>query len=367
MAYLDSLDHCVGTLEHCNETLHTLTTSLSSLSRTFPRTEAVVRCERKYELTTARDINKAQTLISKEAVPFLFRQVDQLEGAIEAIRGAHEVLGQRVDEQQGEYGRLMEGEASMGDLQKSLKAEQAALADEQASLLNAKSLVAAKERDLAELNRVRAASGRRSGGLEEAGKVDAEIIRVRRMIAEIEHETAGIPTDDQIRDSQEVADKYLVLDSLRQQLSQVSELPVDADFALFMEAAMARLELLENKVFVPWWDHGSAMQVERMGFITRLLRYFYKEHGSVMQAIVDTLLDHQSMSVDELRRELSSIGHSTGELPLLLGHLKTIGAVVSETTTVAGKQVMTVQLDFAGIADDTEACDEMDEAEEGQQ
>ncbi|KAJ2302939.1 hypothetical protein IWW55_003179 [Coemansia sp. RSA 2706] len=329
MAYLSSLEQCADTLEQCNEN--------------------------RYDLTTASDINKAQNLISKEAVPFLFRQVDQLETAIEAIRAAHESLGQKVEDQQAEYQRLIEDESSMAELQKTLKAEQAALSDEQTNLLNTKSLVAAKERDLAELNRARSATRQKNSLLEDAGKVDAEIIRIRRMIADIEHETAAIPTDDQIQDTQDGSDNYLVLQKLREQLALVPESAVDEQMGEFIDNAMDTLELLENKVFVPWWDSNASVQTERMGFITRLLRYFYKDHGSTMQAIVETLLDHQSMTVDDLRRELSSTGHATNELPLLIGHLKTIGAVISDTTTVAGKQIMTVQLDFDGLIETEDA------------
>ncbi|KAJ2316265.1 hypothetical protein IWW51_005679, partial [Coemansia sp. RSA 2702] len=142
---------------------------------------------------------------------------------------------------------------------------------------------------------------------------------------------------------------------LREQLALVPESAVDEQMGEFIDNAMDTLELLENKVFVPWWDSNASVQTERMGFITRLLRYFYKDHGSTMQAIVETLLDHQSMTVDDLRRELSSTGHATNELPLLIGHLKTIGAVISDTTTVAGKQIMTVQLDFDGLIETEDA------------
>ncbi|KAJ2908456.1 hypothetical protein GGI21_002871, partial [Coemansia aciculifera] len=220
MSYLNSLESCVHTLEQCNDNLHTTTSSLARLCRTFPRVETVIRCERKYDLTTASDINKAQTLISKEAVPFLFRQVDQLETAIEVIRTAHESLGNKVEEQKVEYAQLVEDEASMISLQKSIKAEQALLSDVQANLLNVKSQVASKERDLAELNRARSNVRQNSAILEEAGKADADIIKLRRMIADIEHETAAIPLDAQIQESaDDNADRYLVLDNLREQLS----------------------------------------------------------------------------------------------------------------------------------------------------
>ncbi|KAJ2777005.1 hypothetical protein H4R18_005371 [Coemansia javaensis] len=351
MAYLGSLGQCVDTLERCNDSLQSMTASLSGLTRTFPRVEAVVRCTRKYDLTTASDIGKAQELISREAVPFLFRQVGQLEAAIEAIRAAHETLERRVAEQRSEYQQLAEDEETMAQLQRALKEEQTLLADEQTSLLNAKSSVAAKERDLAELSRARASAGQKNAALEEASRVEAEIIRVRRMIAETEHETAAIPSNDQIQATQDAADRALVLEGLRDQLARAAESPVDEQVAAFIDGSMATLELLENKVFVPWWDSGAAAQAERMGYMARLLRYFYKEHGSTMHAIIEALLEHQSMSVDDLRRELSAAGHATADLPLLIGHLKTIGAVSSETDTAAGKPVMTVHLDFGEPAD----------------
>ncbi|PIA16888.1 hypothetical protein COEREDRAFT_8034 [Coemansia reversa NRRL 1564] len=352
MAYLDSLAQCVGTLEQCNDNLHSMTSSLSSLTQTFPRVETVIRCEKKYDLTTASDINKAQTLISKEAVPFLFRQVDQLENAVEAIRVAYETLSQKVDDQKDEYEQLVANEELLSEVQKSLKVEQAALSDEQANLLNAKSLVAAKERDLAELNRVRSTTRNKSTVLEEASKVDAEIIKIRRIIAEVEHETMAIPTDDQIRDTEDGSDNYLVLDRLREQLALLPEISVDNEAATFIDSAMDTLELLENKVFVPWWDGNTNIQTERMRYLTRLLRYFYKEHGSTMHAVIETLLDHQSMTIDDLRKDLASTGHATTDLPLLINHLKKIGAVVTDTIVVGGKQVMAVQLDFNGLADD---------------
>ncbi|KAJ2868147.1 hypothetical protein FB639_004887, partial [Coemansia asiatica] len=331
--------------------LASTTTSLSNLTRGFPRIETVIRCEQKYELTTASDINKAQTLISKEAVPFLFRQVDQLETAIEAIRAAHESLGQRVEEQKAEYSQLIEDEASMADLQTSIRNEQAVLSDVQTNLLNAKSLVAAKERDLAELTKARSAGRQKNTVVEEASKVDAEIIRTRRLVADIDHEIAGIPTDNRIQDLQDDADKYLVLERLRDLLGRFTESPVDENMAICMDEALDTLELLENKVFVPWWDYNTRMQTERLGYLSRVLRYFFKDHGATMQAIIEVLLDHQSMTVDELRRELSSTGQATTELPLLIGHLKSIGAVATETATVGGKQIMSIQLDFGGLED----------------
>ncbi|KAJ2708778.1 hypothetical protein H4S00_006842, partial [Coemansia sp. D1744] len=332
--------------------LHTMTSSLSELTQTFPRVGTVIRSEKKYDLTTASDISKAQDLISKEAVPFLFRQVDQLEAAIEAIRTAHDTLGQKVEEQTAEYEQLAADEISMAELTRALKAEQTALSDEQTNLLNAKSLVAAKERDLAELNRVRAASRPTGGILEEASKVDAEIIRVRRMLADVEHETAAVPTDDQLQDTPDGSDTSVVLDRLRDQLAHVSEVgELDDTAHTFFDNAMHTLELLETKVFVPWWDGSAGVQTERTAFVTRLLRYFYKDHGATMHAVIEVLLDTQAMSVDELRRELSASGHATSELPLIISHLKGIGAIVSDTTTIAGKQVMTVQLDFGGLVD----------------
>ncbi|KAJ1728957.1 hypothetical protein LPJ61_003765 [Coemansia biformis] len=346
MAYLDSLEQCVDTLERCNDSLQSMTGSLTRLTQTFPRVETVMRCTRKYDLTTASDIGKAQDLISREAVPFLFRQVDQLEAAIETIRAAHEALERKVVEQRGEYQQLVEDEGAMVALQKSLKEEQALLAEGQTNLLNAKSMVAAKERDLAELNRARLSTGQKNAALEEASKVDAEIIRVRRMLAEVEHDTAAIPADDQIQATEDASDRLLVLERLRSQLELVTDAPVDEQVAALIDGSIGTLELLENKVFVPWWDSGTAMQTERMGYITRLLRFFYKEHGSTMQAVIEALLDHQSMTVDDLRRELSSANQATADLPLLIDHLKAIGAVVSETTAIAGKQTMTVQLDF---------------------
>ncbi|KAJ1900442.1 hypothetical protein LPJ66_001460 [Kickxella alabastrina] len=349
MSYLDSLEQCVGTLTHCNDNLNNATKSLSSLTRTFPRVETVIRCEKKYDLTTATDINKAQTLISKEAVPFLFRQVDQLENAIEAIRAAHESLGQKVEDQKAEYSQLIDDEASMVELQNNLKAEQSALSDAQANLLNAKSLLATKERDLAELTRARSAVRQKSAILDEATRVDAEIIKTRRAIADIEHEMSGIPTDDLIQDSSDGTDKYVVLDCLREQLSCITDAVVDEKMDACIENAMGTIELLENKVFVPWWDSNTSLQTERLGYLSRLLRYFFKDHGTTMQAIIEVLLDHQAMTVEDLRRELSTTGQATTELPLLINHLKTIGAVTTETTTVAGKQVMTIQLDFSGL------------------
>ncbi|KAJ2636330.1 hypothetical protein GGF40_003070 [Coemansia sp. RSA 1286] len=357
MAYMGALEQCVGTLEQCNNSLVDTTSSLSSLTRGFSRVQTVIRCERKYELTTASDINKAQTLISKEAVPFLFRQVDQLENAIEAIRAAHESLGQRVEEQKAEYNQLIEDEASMADLQTSIRNEQTALSDVQTNLLNAKSLVAAKERDLAELTKARSMSKQKNTVLEEASKIDAEVIRTRRLLAEVDHEIAGIPVDNQIQDLKDDADKYLVLERLRELLGQFAEGAVDQNMAMRIDEAMGTLELLENKIFVPWWDSNTSLQTERLGYLSRLLRYFFKDHGTTMQAIIEVLLDHQSMTVDELRRELSTTGQATTELPLLINHLKSIGAVTTETATVGGKQVMSIQLDFSGLEDHEEQHD----------
>ncbi|KAJ2755241.1 hypothetical protein GGI19_001813 [Coemansia pectinata] len=345
--------------------LYTATSSLSSLCRTFPRVETVIRCERKYDLTTASDINKAQTLISKEAVPFLFRQVDQLETAIEVIRAAHESLGQKVEEQKVEYAQLVEDEASMSGLQKSIKAEQALLSDVQANLLNVKSQVASKERDLAELNRARSSVRQNSSILDEASKADADIIKLRRMIADVEHETAAIPLDAQIQESaDDNADRYLVLDNLREQLSCCTDLAVDDSVAALIDRSLGTLELLENKVFVPWWDKSTSTQTERMSYLARLLRYFFKDHGATMHAITEILLDHQTMTTDDLRRELSSTGHATTELPLLITHLKKIGAVTTSTSAVAGKQVMTVQLDFGGLDDGEEVAEDYQMTEE---
>ncbi|KAJ1829067.1 hypothetical protein LPJ56_000667 [Coemansia sp. RSA 2599] len=362
MAYMGALEQCVSTLEQCNDNLASTTSSLSGLTRGFPRVETVIRCERKYELTTASDISKAQTLISKEAVPFLFRQVDQLENAIEAIRAAHESLGQRVEEQKAEYSQLIEDEASMADLQTSIRDEQAALSDVQTNLLNAKSLVAAKERDLAELTKARSMIKQKNSVLEEASKLDAEIIRTRRLVADIDHEIAGIPTDNRIQDLKDDADKYMVLELLREQLGRFTEGAVDENMAARIDEAMDTLELLENKVFVPWWDSNTSLQTERLGYLSRLLRYFFKDHGATMQAIIEILLDHHSMAVDELRRELSTTGQATTELPLLINHLKSIGAVATETASVGGKQVMSIQLDFGGLEDHEEHAMDTDAA-----
>ncbi|KAJ2715558.1 hypothetical protein H4R19_001140 [Coemansia spiralis] len=361
MAYLESLEQCVDTLERCNGSLQSMTGSLAGLTQTFPRAETVLRCVRRYDLTTASDIGKAQDLISREAVPFLFRQVGQLETAIERIRAAHDELERRVAEQRGEYQQLVDDEGTMAEVQKALKEELALVAEDQTSLLNTQSAVAAKERDLAELNRARSSTGQKNAVLEEASKVDAEIIRVRRMIAEAEHEIAGIPTDDQIQATEDASDRLLVLDRLRSQLELAADAAVDEHVAAHIGGSTDTLELLENKVFVPWWDRGTAMQTERMAYIGRLLRFFYKEHGSTMQAIIEALLDRQSMAVDELRRELSTTGHATADLPMLIDHLRTIGAVTSETSIVAGKQTMTVMLDFAEPDDsrnDNDAGDE---------
>ncbi|KAI9503028.1 hypothetical protein GGI25_003475 [Coemansia spiralis] len=357
MTYLNSLEQCVFTLEQCNDSLQHATLSLASLTKTFPRVETVIRCEKKYDLTTASDINKAQNLISKEAVPFLFRQVDQLESAIEAIRAAHEALEQKVEDQLVEHKQLVQDEAAMGNVQSDIKKEQATLSDVQANLLNAKSLMVSKERDLAELQRARSTVRQQNTILEQAGKVDAEIIKVRRMIADIDHETAAIPADDQIQDTNDTADKYLVLNGLRDQLAQCTDAVVDKNMAEFIDNSMATLDLLENKVFIPWWDANTGLQTERMGYNTRLLRFFFKEHGSTMQAIMEILLDHQSLTIDELRRELSATGHATTELPMLVGHLKKIHAISTDTKTAAGKQAMILQLDFEGLEDGEDIAD----------
>ncbi|KAI8320816.1 hypothetical protein GQ54DRAFT_317876 [Martensiomyces pterosporus] len=358
MSYLSCLEQCVATLEDCNSNLSSTTSSLASLTQTFPRVAAVIRCEKKYDLTTASDIGKAQSLISKEAVPFLFRQVDQLESAIEAIRAAHETLSQRIEEQQTEFNQLAGDEASMGELQKSIKAEQSALSDVQANLLNAKSLLAAKERELAECQRTSSSIKERNAAMDEASKVDAEIIKVRRMIADIDHEAAGIPADDQLEDTDDSADKYLVLENLRELLAHCADSAADANIAAFIDSSASTLELLENKVFVPWWDGNSDIQNSRMSYITRLLRYFFKDHGAPMQAVVEILLEHQSMTMDDLRRELSATGHAYNELPALIARLKSIKAVATDTSTVAGKQIVTVQLDFSDL-------DDMDEPQQG--
>ncbi|KAJ1938259.1 hypothetical protein FBU59_004496, partial [Linderina macrospora] len=168
MSYLDSLEQCVTTLESCNSNLAAATNALATLTHTFPRVSSVIRCEKKYELTTASDINKAQDLISKEAVPFLFRQVDQLESAIEVIRTTHEAQLAKVEQQKSEYQQLLEDEATMLELQKVIKEEQSALADAQANLLNLKSTVAAKERELAEQQRARSGIKEENEILEES-------------------------------------------------------------------------------------------------------------------------------------------------------------------------------------------------------
>ncbi|KAJ1958187.1 hypothetical protein GGI12_004796 [Dipsacomyces acuminosporus] len=363
MAYLNSLQQCVATLEQCNDSLRSTTNSLASLTQTFPRVATVIRCEKKYDLTTASDINKAQDLISKEAVPFLFRQVDQLENAIEAIRASHETLGQRIEGQQAEFSQLTEDEASMSELQKSTKKEQSTLSDVQANLLNAKSLLATKERELAECQRLSSNIKVKSSVVDEASKVDAEIIKIRRMITDVEHETASIPADDQLEDTDDGADKYVVLDNLREQLAHCAGAAVDANMAVFIDNAMATLDLLENKVFVPWWDRSSDVQSNRMSYITRLLRYFFKDHGSPMQAIMEILLEHQSMTMDDLRRELANTGHAHSDLPALIARLKSIGAVATETAVVAGKQIVTIQLDFSDLED----VDEQQQQQQQQQ
>ncbi|KAJ1732669.1 hypothetical protein LPJ72_003294 [Coemansia sp. Benny D160-2] len=361
MSYQSSLDQCVLTLEQCNDSLHNTTASLGSLTKTFPRTGTVIRCERKYDLTTASDINKAQALISKEAVPFLFRQVDQLESAIEAIRAAHEALGQRVEDQMAEHKQLLDDEQAMAEVQRAVKKENAAITDVQANLLNARSLVGAKERDLAELQRVRTGGKAHGEVLEEAARVDAEIIRVRRMVADIDHETAAIPLDDQIQATADESDKYLVLNGLRQQLALcTADLPMAQETGDFMDASLQTLALLENKLLVPWWDANTELQSSRMRYIARLMRFFFKDHGSTMQAIIEILLDHQALTIDELRRELSATGHATTDLTMLINHLKKIHAIATDTRTMGGKQVMSVQLDFGGLEDTEEDADAME-------
>ncbi|ORX69725.1 hypothetical protein DL89DRAFT_165220 [Linderina pennispora] len=352
MSYLDSLDQCVATLETCNNNLAAATTALGSLTRTFPRVSRVIRCETKYELTTASDIGKAQSLISKEAVPFLFRQVDQLESAVEVIRATHEAQQAKVEQQKSEYQQLVEDEATMVELQKVIKDEQSALSDAQANLLNLKSTVAAKERELAEHQRTRSGIKEDSEILEESAMVDAEIIRMRRTIADIDEEMAGIPIGDQLEDTKDQASKYMVLDNLRTQLLQCTEdMMVDSKVAEFMQGANATLQLLENRVFVPWWDRSSSMQSQRQKYVGSLFRYFFRDYGNTMQAILDTLLDHQSMTVEELKRELMSVGHSTEELPMLLRRLSHIQAVTTETKTENGQKITYVRLDFSSFED----------------
>ncbi|KAJ2456073.1 hypothetical protein EV183_000416 [Coemansia sp. RSA 2336] len=328
MAYLGSLDQCVNTLEQCNNHLSSLTSSLSSLTRTFPRVQTVIQCHKQFDLTTASDINHAQSLISHEAVPFLFRQVDQLESAIEFIKSTHEKLEQQIAEQTAEYTQLVADEASMTQVQQQLQAETAALAEEQTNLLNLKSSMTAKERDIAELNKTRK-STQHNEILDEASKVDAEIIKHKRMLVDIEQQMPSATSGQISGDS----DSYLVLDKLREQLSY-EHLTAD-------NSALDILDMLETKVFISWWDAQSNVQAERMGSITRLLKYFYRDHGTTMQAIIDALLDVQSISIDKLRQQLATTGHATQDLPLLIGHLKAIGAVTTESNMI--------QLDFSGL------------------
>ncbi|KAJ2653577.1 hypothetical protein IWW40_000271 [Coemansia sp. RSA 1250] len=328
MAYLGSLDQCVTTLEQCNHHLSSTTSALSTLTRTFPRVQTVIQCRKQFDLTTASDIDHAQSLISHEAVPFLFRQVDQLESAIEFIKTTHEKLEQQISEQAAEYTQLVADEASMTQLQQQLQAETAALAEEQTNVLNLKSLITAKERDIAELNKSRK-STQHSKILDEASKVDAEIIKMKRMLADIEQQIPSVASSQIGGDS----DSYLVLAKLREQLALEH---ITAD-----DSALDILDMLETKAFIPWWDAQSNVQMERMGSITRLLKYFYRDHGSTMQAIIDALLDVQSISIDKLRQQLATTGHGTQDLPLLIGHLKAIGAVTTESNMI--------QLDFSGL------------------
>ncbi|KAJ1674358.1 hypothetical protein EV182_003441, partial [Spiromyces aspiralis] len=81
--------------------LQQTTSSLNSLCKTFPR---------RYELTTMKDIDKAQDLISTEAIPFLYRQVEQLEEAIQLISSRHDDLNREVAHQKGAYMEFLERE-----------------------------------------------------------------------------------------------------------------------------------------------------------------------------------------------------------------------------------------------------------------
>ncbi|KAJ1933797.1 hypothetical protein FBU59_005909 [Linderina macrospora] len=163
---------------------------------------------------------------------------------------------------------------------------------------------------------------------------------------------AGIPIGDQLEDTQDQASKYQVLDNLRAQLVQCTEdMKVDSKVVEFMQSANGTLQLLENRVFVPWWDRSSSMQSQRQKYVGGLFRYFFRDHGHTMQAMLDILLDHQNMSVEELKRELMSVGHPTDELPMLLKRLKHIQAVSTETKVEKGQKITYVRLDFSSFED----------------
>lgn len=348
MPYLSSLNECVQTLQHCNSSLESTTHALNQLTTRLPRLQTVLQTTRHYDLTTATDITRAQQLVSKEAVPFLFRQVDQLETAIEVIRMTHQTLEHKVGEQEKEYEELVRMEAQMNGLQKEIQQEQTKLSDVQTLLLNSKSLRATRERDLSELTKARSTVREPNGILEEAGRVEAEIIRVRRAISDIDHETQGIPLDDQIQGTQDLSDQQRVHDIIQPLLDNPGTLNAT-------ESAVSTLELLENKLYVPWWDHSTTQQTARLGALSRLLRFFYKHNGTTMHCVIELLLDSQSMTIDDLRRELSGMGHDTQDLPMLVNHLRQLGAVTTETTRVAGSPVMTIELDFSVDDRPTEA------------
>ncbi|KAJ1918341.1 hypothetical protein H4219_002666 [Mycoemilia scoparia] len=291
MSYLSSLSQCASTLSDCNNILERTTTNLDGLCKTFPRVESVIRCEKLYELTTAKDIDKAQELISTEAIPFLYRQVDQLENAISLIASKHNELEHKVKVQQQAYNEFVAREKDSIAAQSELRKIRTEIAEAQELLMELKS---------SNSNKAHAEKG---GDL--LSKLESDIQHAKDQLRRVKGQINQIPErpKDMILENQTI-DPYDILEMMRDIRDQVKSGPVDKKSFEVLSDSAKYWDHIEAHNFNSLWSSLIETQTPRMHYLLKLFRYLFSEEGTIMHRIIEALLENpdKSLTISELTK-----------------------------------------------------------------
>ncbi|PVV02184.1 hypothetical protein BB560_003370 [Smittium megazygosporum] len=139
------LENCTHTLNEINSMLALSNNSLSGALNELGAKSIVSAINKKHDITTLEKVEETQDLMSKQAIPFLYKQVDQLETILDKESLLEE---QSAKEYKSQYSRLIEQDKHVNSLSLKIKNMKLELEEMQASFLEIQSSISLKDKNI---------------------------------------------------------------------------------------------------------------------------------------------------------------------------------------------------------------------------
>ncbi|PVZ98437.1 hypothetical protein BB558_005559 [Smittium angustum] len=148
MSYIQTLINCNQTLANINQSLARSAEEFASISEDFPLVQSKTRIIKNHDLTTSAQVEYMQDMMSKQAIPFLYRQVEQLEQQLEMGLAESQNFQKEIENSKEEYTQLLIKDKKINELQHVIKNTKLELEDLQASYMEICNLNNTKDKQI---------------------------------------------------------------------------------------------------------------------------------------------------------------------------------------------------------------------------